>query len=330
MKTYRLTDPDLRPYLIFLATFALLAVADIEFGRFLTRGTAFSTAQLFATLAPVTLGLALTMMVREYDISVAGMFSLAGCVAVATGAENPVLGIVLAVLVGAIGGFIQALIMIGLRLSSLGVTLGGLLTFAGIAYVMTENRALNYPNMKVALLMNEPLVSIFSIRSLIAIALFLVAALIMAYTRIGRDVIGMGSDRRAALIAGVKTDRVLIGVFTVSGTLAALAGSMLAYSLATASPSGLSDVLVPATAAAILGGVSLGGGTGKPLGIAFGVLVLCLLRSGLNAVGASPHVQDIATGTVLIIVAIADGPALARRTKEIRQWLRGARALAAR
>jgi ribose/xylose/arabinose/galactoside ABC-type transport system permease subunit len=325
----RLADPDLRPYLIFLCTFVLLALIDIEFGRFLTRGTAFSTAQLFATLAPVTLGLSLTMMVREYDISVAGMFSLAGCVAVATGADNPVLGLALALVVGAVGGFVQALIMIGLRLSSLGVTLGGLLTFSGLAYVMTENRALNYPNMDVALLMNEQLVGIFSIRSLSAIALFLVAALIMAYTRVGRDVIGMGSDRRAALIAGVNTDRILIGVFTLSGMLAALSGSLLAYSLATASPSGLSDVLVPATAAAILGGVSLSGGTGKPLGIAFGVLVLCLLRAGLNAVGASPHVQNIATGAVLIVVAISDGPALARRAKDLRHWFRGRRAEAA-
>ncbi len=322
MSRHRLADPDLRPYLIFVGAFVLLALIDLEFGRFLTRGTAFSTAQLFATLAPVTLGLGLTMMIREYDISVAGMFSLAGCVAVSTGAENPMLGVACALAVGAVGGFIQALIMIWLRLSSLGVTLGGLLTFSGIAYVMTENRALNYSNMDVALLMNEQLVGIFSIRSLIAIALFLIAALVMAYTRIGRDVIGMGSDRRAALIAGVNTDRILIGVFTLSGMLTSVSGALLAYSLATASPSGLSDVLVPATAAAILGGVSLSGGTGKPIGIAFGVLVLCLLRSGLNAVGASPHMQNIATGAVLIIVAIADGPALARRTKELRQWLR--------
>lgn len=322
MSRLRLADPDLRPYLIFIGAFVLLAVVDLEYGRFLTRGTAFSTAQLFATLAPVTLGLGLTMMVREYDISVAGMFSLAGCVAVATGAESPLLGLVLAVVVGAAGGFVQGLIMVGLRLSSLGVTLGGLLTFSGIAYVMTENRALNYSNMDVALQMNAQIAGIFSLRSLTAIALFGVAALVMAYTRVGRDVIGMGSDRRAALIAGVKTDRILIGVFTLSGMLTALSGALLAYSLATASPSGLSDVLVPATAAAILGGVSLSGGTGKPLGIAVGVLVLCLLRSGLNAVGASPHMQNIATGAVLIVVAISDGPALARRANDFRKWLR--------
>ena len=143
----------------------------------------------------------------------------------------------------------------------------------------------------------------------------------MAHTRLGRDIIAMGSDRRADMIAGVDTDHLLVGVFVVSGMLTALSGALLSYSLAAASPSGLSDVLVPAAAAAILGGVSLGGGTGRPLGIAAGVLILCLLRSGLNALGVSPYVHDIGTGTALFAVAILDAPALVRRVTALRlRW----------
>jgi ribose/xylose/arabinose/galactoside ABC-type transport system permease subunit len=84
-------------------------------------------------------------------------------------------------------------------------------------------------------------------------------------------------------------------------------------------------VLVPAAAAAILGGVSLGGGTGRPLGIAAGVLILCLLRSGLNALGVSPYVHDIATGTVLFAVAILDASALVRRVTALKLGWREAR-----
>ena len=98
---------------------------------------------------------------------------------------------------------------------------------------------------------------------------------------------------------------------------------MLSYSLASASPAGLSDVLVPATAAAILGGVSLGGGTGRPLGIATGVLILAVLRSGLNAVGAPPFVNDIAMGAMLVTVAILDGPYLMRRVNWATRRVRG-------
>lgn len=314
----RLTDPALRPYLIVAATALVLAAVDFGAGKFVSRATAFSVMQHFATLGPVAVGLALTMMIREYDISVAGMFGLAGCVAVLTGGDSPLLGIAAALVVGLAGGLVQGAIMVWLRLSSVGVTLGGLLTFIGLSFVLTENRAVSYPDMDVALMVNEPVLWVFSLRSLIAVAIVVLAALVMAWTRLGRDIVAMGSDRRAALTAGVATDRMLVGVFMVSGMLAALSGALLSYGLAAASPSGLSDVLVPATAAAILGGVSLGGGTGRPLGIAAGVLTLCLLRSGLNALGVPPNVHDIATGSILLIVAILDGPQLARRLAALR------------
>ena len=128
----------------------------------------------------------------------------------------------------------------------------------------------------------------------------------MARTRVGRDVYATGSDRRAAMVAGVRTSAIIPAVFACSGMLAALAGSLLSYSLAAASGVALTDVLVPAIAAAIIGGVSLMGGRGTPIGIVGGVLVLCLLSSGLNAIGTPPAVHDVVTGGVLFLVAIAD------------------------
>ena len=105
----------------------------------------------------------------------------------------------------------------------------------------------------------------------------------------------------------------MLGAFTFSGVMAALSGSMLSYGLASASPSGLSEVLVPSAAAAILGGVSLSGGTGTPFGVAAGALTLTMLRSGLNAVAAPPFAHDLATGLILLAVAVSDAPYLMRR-----------------
>ena len=130
----------------------------------------------------------------------------------------------------------------------------------------------------------------------------------MTYTHIGRDVIATGSDRRASRIAGLNTDRVIIGVFAASGASAALAGVLLSYSLGAASPVALADVLAPAAAAAIVGGVSVVGGRGSPMGIAAGVLTLCILRSGLSAIGVAPHVHDLVTGGILVFIAILDAP----------------------
>ena len=101
--------------------------------------------------------------------------------------------------------------------------------------------------------------------------------------------------------------------------LAALAGSLLSYSLAAASPVALADTLVPAAAAAIIGGVSLSGGKGTPIGIAGGVLVLAVLRSGLTAIGVPPFAHDIVTGAVLLAVALLDAGDLERRLFGLRR-----------
>jgi ribose/xylose/arabinose/galactoside ABC-type transport system permease subunit len=261
------------------------------------------------------------MIIREFDLSVGGMLSLAGCLAVMTGANEPGVGIALAVTVGCIAGLLQGSIMVGLGLSSVGVTLGGLLTLGGLTYVLTENTTISYARMDVALLVNDPVLGVFSLRSAVAIAAFAIAAFVMARTRVGRDVIATGSDRRAARVAGVQVDHIIIGVFAVSGMLTALAGSLLSYSLAAASPVALADTLVPAAAAAIIGGVSLAGGKGTPAGIAGGVLVLAVLRSGLTAIGVPPYVHDIVTGGVLLAVALLDAGGLERRLFGLRRAL---------
>ena len=115
----------------------------------------------------------------------------------------------------------QGLLIVRLHLSSVGVTLGGLLVFVGIAFVLTESRSLPYDNLGVALLLNERIGGVFSIRSIIALVFFGGAAAMFAWTRLGRDIVAIGSDRRAAMTTGVKVDTLIIGVFGFSGLCAA-------------------------------------------------------------------------------------------------------------
>ena len=315
-----LQTPSARPFILLVAIIAIFCIVDFSHGRFVNRATVFSVLQLFATLGPVALGLGMTMIAREFDLSIIGMMSLAGCIAVMTGATYPLLGLALAVAAGCFAGAIQGEIMVRLDISSVGVTLGGLLTSGGLAYVLTDNKTIGYSRMDVATLVNEPIGGIFSIRNIVAISLFVVAAFVFTWTRIGRNVIATGSNRRAALVAGVGVDAVVIGVFALSGMLTALSGALLSFSLGAASPIALVDALVPATAAAIIGGVSLSGGKGTPVGIAGGVLVLCVLRSGLTAIGVPPFVHDLVTGGVLLSVALIDAPGLVERMFAFQRW----------
>src|SRR5476649_1523704 len=93
-----LADRTLRPFLLLVIIVAAIWLLDGGQGRFLTAATAFSVLQQFATVGPIALGLGLTMIIREFDLSVGGMMSLAGCVAVLTGVGYPALGVAAAVL----------------------------------------------------------------------------------------------------------------------------------------------------------------------------------------------------------------------------------------
>lgn len=317
----RWSKPLERPLVILGLTIALLAAFGVGNGPLLSLASVRSTLETASDTGLVALGLGLTMMIGEFDLSVVGVFSAAGCIAVLTGNAHPFAGLVLALGLGLFAGLAQGYLIVRLQLRSIGVTLGGMLVLSGLAYVLSENRSLPYDNMDVALALTQPIAVVFSIRSLLTLALFVIAAVVVGATRLGRDLIAMGSDRRAAMTAGVNVDAMTVGVFAFSATMAALAGVLVSYSLASASPAGLSDVIVPAATAAILGGVSLSGGTGRPLGIAIGTLVLGALHAGLNALGAPPYAEQIAMGAVLLAVAVADGPLLLRRVRMARRWL---------
>ncbi|HWK61353.1 MAG TPA: ABC transporter permease [Eoetvoesiella sp.] len=242
---------------------------------------------------------------------------LAGCVAVLAGGTYPVVGVLAAVAIGAIFGIVQGTIIVRMNLSSIGVTLGGLLTATGLAYVATGNQEIRLANANIPPIMDDPLIGPMSLRFLVTLAMFAVAAIAVARTRAGRDLLAAGSDPKAALVAGVPVNRVIIIAFMLAGICTALGGALLSFSLAAASPLPLSNTLVPAAAAAIIGGVSLRGGRGNPLGIAGGVLVLSALQSCLTALRVEPFVQDIVTGGVLFLVGIMDGAELRRRLNDV-------------
>jgi ribose/xylose/arabinose/galactoside ABC-type transport system permease subunit len=308
---------DLRAYVIAVIVLIGAVVVDGGQGRVFSLGSAFSVLQQFATVGPVALAVGLTMIAREFDLSVAGMTSFAGCVAVIFGAQDPILGIMAASVMGLVVGMAQGALTIWLGLSSVAVTLGGLLTLTGAGYVITGNSTLGYPRMDVALMVNAPILHLLSLRSLFALAVFILAALTITYTRPGRDLVATGSDPQAARVAGVRTGAVVVAAFALSGFLAATCGALISYSIAAASPAALANTLVPAVAAAIIGGVSLGGGRGTPVGIAGGVLLLSILRTSMSAVGVPPFAQDLVTGGVLLAVSLADAEHLKQRLFEI-------------
>ena len=130
---------------------------------------------------------------------------------------------------------------------------------------------------------------------------------ILNFTRLGRDIYATGSHRQSAIMSGANTTASLLFAFGNSGLLSALAGALISISLATGSPTLGDSLLIQAASAAILGGVSLGGGVGKIHLVAVGVLILAALNNGLSLMGASSATTLLVNGCVLAFVVVING-----------------------
>ncbi|HVW46435.1 MAG TPA: ABC transporter permease [Solirubrobacterales bacterium] len=320
----RFRGAALRPFLI-LAVFAIAFALLPQYASGEV-GTANITDVFtsFAGIGLVSLALGLTMIIGEYDLSVSSTYLLGGMLAVKTGGSAPALGAAIAVAAGLLVGFVQGWVIAKLRMSSIPVTLGGFISLLGLVYVLSNSKSINYKDIKFTLKLNEPIATVFTERSLIAIGIFLVIAAVFAFTWLGRDVRAIGSDRKAARASGVRVDRIVIGTFMASASISAFSGALLAYSLAYATPNRTVAPLVFATTAALLGGVSLSGGRGNPLGIGCGVLCLALLNEALAVTGSAAYVTYLVTGGLLLVVVIVDAPHLLRwwRTTKAAENLR--------
>ena len=307
---------ELAPYAILAGMVIALALVPVFTQYTVRTANVYDVFQNFASYGLVALALGITMIAGEFDLSVSSVYLFGGMVAVLTGGGSPAVGIIAALGAAAIVGLVQGGLIARFRLNSMPVTLGGYLIVLGITYILGHSKSVLYSNYTVGLRLDSPILQIFSIRSLISLGIFVVAALVLRYLRVGRDLRAIGGDRRAARVAGVPVDRLLVGVFVVAALGAALPGALLSYSLATASPTNIGfDVLTFSATAALIGGVSLSGGKGGAVGIAAGVLSLSVLEEILSILGSPDYVSSLITGGLLILFTIIWAP-------DLSQWFR--------
>ena len=268
----------------------------------------YAILQTAADFGLITLAIGLTMIMAEYDLSSAATYGLGALIAVKIGEHSIVLGVAVAAAIGMVTGFLQGGIMARLNMSSVEVTLGGLLIITGITEVIAHNETVPFSNFTVGLNLDKQILSVFSLRSLIVIGIFVAIAAVMYFTKLGPEIRSVGGDRRSSRISGVPVKRTIAGVMALGGACAAFGGALDGYSVASAAPNVGLEPLVFGTISAILGGVTLKGGHGNPLGIFCGVLSLATLQQTLVVISAPAYVSSIVTGMLLVIVTLVTAP----------------------
>jgi D-xylose transport system permease protein len=152
------------------------------------------------------------------------------------------------------------------------------------------------------------------VSSLILLLLLLFWSFIAAKTRFGRHVYAVGGNAEAARRAGIRVDNIRIMVFMISGLMAGVGGVMLASRLrSVATSSGGGNLLLNVIAAAVIGGTSLFGGTGRVVSALLGALVIASINNGMGLLNLAQGPQAVITGLVLLAAVLVDAVSKRRR-----------------
>jgi ribose/xylose/arabinose/galactoside ABC-type transport system permease subunit len=290
--------------MIALAVYLFFAVTDENF-----RGmdNLYPLLNGFALVGLVALGLGVTMIAGELDLSVGSLAAVAGIVTVYLSDWGPVPAIAVAVAAGAAFGAVQGGVISWLNINSLVFTIGTLIALRGLAFVISgeESVLVDLDNLSISDAITRKL-WIFSPFSLITISVFVLVGLFMALARRGREIYAVGGGRNEARAAGVSSTVPIVIVFALSAALASLAGSLASLQSAAAQPGAYDSLLLGGVTAALVGGVSLYGGRGTIIGIVIGALTLRFLITGIASRGAPFYVESLATGGLLLAVLIVE------------------------
>lgn len=262
-----------------------------------------------STVAIVALGQAIIMLTGAFDISLGRMVCLTSCVGGLLmknyGVPVP-LGILamfaVGILVGSTNGFLVSFIGVPPMIA----TLGTQYICYGISKLITQ--AVPIPKMPeaIAWLGRGYLFKEIPICAILMIVLYVVAQLLLTYTKVGRNIYAVGGSREAAFFSGINVKMYGFGTFVLSGVLTTFGGLVLMSRLNSVAVTNGQNYEFDAVISSIIGGISLAGGKGNVIGTMFGCIFLITLFNGFSQMGVDPFVQDVLKGFVLVAAITLD------------------------
>lgn len=273
---------------------------------FLTTDNLIVVARQASLSLIIAVGMTFVILAGGIDLSVGSTVAL---VSIMTGEfmvnlQLPmVLAAVLALLCGVGVGLVNGLIVGMTSIPPFVVTLGMLAVARGLALGITQGQTISgFPD--AFLVLGQGSLAGIPIPVWIAAVVAVVAHLVLARTRFGRNVFFVGSNEQAAVLSGIRVRRTKIAIFAIAGGLAGLEALIETARLSVGQPSAGNGYELVAIGAVVIGGASLFGGEGSILGTVLGTCLLALIQDGLILLGISAYWQQVFSG-VIIVGAVA-------------------------
>ena len=313
--------------LVVILLVVLLGTAAIN-PRFLGAGSLRDLLLNVSIISLVVVGQTVVLLMKHVDLSVGSVVGLSAFLTGSLFIAMPGLPVPLAMLfglvLGASLGAINGLLVAYGRVPALVATLGTLYVFRGLTYAVVHGGQINAGNLPPAFLSfaTGSLLGLPNLVLLVLVVMTLFGLYLKSY-RGGREYYAVGSNREAAVLAGIRVSRRTMTGFALSGAIAGLAGVLYLARYGTVDASAGSGLELQVIAAAVVGGVSINGGVGTLLGAGVGALLLGTMGSALVTLRAPAFYQQAIQGALLLL-AISIDIVVARRTaRQLQQRSRG-------
>lgn len=301
----------------------VLVVASIQLPRFPTTITVTNLLLDVTPILLIALIMAPIMITGDIDLSVGSMVGLSSVVVgllTQAGLSIPVAGLV-AIVVGALGGLVNGLLVTRFGLPALAVTIGTLALYRGMAIGLLGTTAITSFDRTWSKLakskIGETGIPLVMILFLVLLAVFVV---LLHFTTFGRGIYAIGLSKDAAAFSGINVTRTRVILFILSGAMSALGGVFYTLRYTSSRGDNATGLELAVIAAVVLGGVSVFGGRGALHGVVAGVLLIGALSNALRLASVTSDVINIITGVLLVLSVIA-GSAMqwvqSRRTRPV-------------
>jgi len=291
---------------LLIALVVLGALISSRTPNFLTAANFLNIALAVSLLGILAISQTMVIVSGGLDISAGSMAGLASVsTAIIVGAaDTAIAGVVGGIVVGALAGLGNGLIITVGRVNPVIATLATLSAYRGLAFIVTDGKAVGVTDAAFNSLGSGRLGFIpYPVIVLLVVALGF--GVLLRLTDIGRNIYAIGANPAAARLAGIGLDRYKLGIYSLSGAAAGLAGVLLTARTTSGQPaSGSQGLELEAITAAILGGAALSGGRGTVVGALLGVFVIGTLSNGLILMNVPTFYQLVAKGVLLIFAVV--------------------------
>ena len=275
---------------------------------FLNMNNLLNVVRNASILIIIGVGETITLTARDVDLSVGSVLSLTSVVAAIMlnryGMPFP-LAILAALLIGAVLGLINGLLITYVGLPPFIATYGTLWVLFGFAYLILQGAVIYGFPAGFRVIGNGHLLGI-PMPIVVMTVVFLTGYLLLHHTTLGRRFFATGANIETARMSGIKVERVIIAAYAISGFLAAVAGLVLiAYTNGSEARIG-DSYLLPVMAVVVMGGTSLAGGQGNLVGTLVAALIMAVIHNGMNILAVPAIWQSLVVGLLIIGTVLAD------------------------